>query len=82
MTDLGRKDRTKTVPPIPHRLMDHIDPVFVKQMLDIAERERKTQIQHHGQANDLGRGFEIAERIGAHVGKLRSRGHMLKRRFL
>ena len=43
-TDLGRKDRTKTVPPIPHRLMAHIDPAFVKQILDIAEREGKTDI--------------------------------------
>jgi len=43
-TDLGRKDRTKTVPPIPHRLMAHIDPTFVKQILNIAEREGKPNI--------------------------------------
>ena len=81
-TDLGRKDRTKTVPPISHRLMAHIDPAFVKQILNIAERERKTDIQHHRKSDNLGRGFEIAERIGAHVRKLRSRGQALKCRFL
>ena len=37
-TDLGRKDRTKTVPPIALRLMAHIDPAFVKQILNIAQR--------------------------------------------
>src|SRR5687768_3035785 len=31
-TDLGRKDRTKTVPPIAHGLMAHIDPAFVEQI--------------------------------------------------
>ena len=43
-TDLGRKDRTKTVPPIAHRLMTHIDPAFVKQILNIAQRQGKPNI--------------------------------------
>ncbi len=43
-TDLGREDRTKTVPPIPHRLMAHIDPAFVKQILNIAQRQRKPNV--------------------------------------
>ena len=69
-TDLGRKDRTKTVPPIPHRLMAHIDPAFVKQILNIAEREWKPNIQHHRKTDNLGRGFEIAERVAGHVGDI------------
>ena len=44
VTDLGRKDRTKTVLPISHRLMPHVDPAFVKQILNIAKRERKPDI--------------------------------------
>ena len=46
------------------------DPAFVKQILNIAEREGKTDIQHHRQTNDLGRGFEIAERVAGHVGDI------------
>ena len=37
-TDLGRKDRTKTVPPITNCFMAHIDPAFVEKILNIAER--------------------------------------------
>ncbi len=44
MQAIGRKDRTKTVPPILHRLMVHIDPAFVKQILNIAQREGKPNI--------------------------------------
>ena len=66
MTDLGRKDRTKTVPPISHRLMAHVDPAFVKQILNIAQRERKPDVQHQRRTDNFGRGFEIAEGVGGH----------------
>ena len=54
VTDLGRKDRTKTVPPIAYCLMTHIDPAFLKQILNIAKRERKPDVQHHRKTDNLG----------------------------
>jgi hypothetical protein len=53
-TDLGRKDRTKTVPPVPHRFMTHIDPAFVEQILNITRRQRKPNVQHHHQTDNFG----------------------------
>ena len=44
VTDLGRKDRTKTVPRITHRLIAYIDSAFVKQILNITQRQRKPNI--------------------------------------
>ena len=38
--DLGGKQRTKTVPPVPYCLMTHVDAPFVKQVLDLPQGER------------------------------------------
>jgi hypothetical protein len=57
--------------------MRDIDPALVKQILDIAQRERKADLHHHGQANDFGRCLEIFERI-AHRGRLGNRRPPLK----
>jgi hypothetical protein len=34
--------------------MAHTDPAFVKQILNIAQRQWKTDIQHHRQTDNLG----------------------------
>jgi hypothetical protein len=60
--DLIREKRAKPMPPILDRLVAHIDTSLVKQFFDIPQRERKTHIQHHCQANDLGARLEVLER--------------------
>ena len=41
--------------------MADVNAAFVEQVLNIPKRERKLDVQHHGQADDLGARFEIAE---------------------
>lgn len=57
------KLRTKPVPPIPNRFMADIDAALVKQILDIAQRQREPHIHHHRQADDFLAGLEILEWI-------------------
>ena len=54
LPDLCGKHRTEPIPPEPHRLMADIDPSFMKQVLDLPQRQGKTDINHHGKANNLG----------------------------
>ena len=73
LSDLGSEHRAKSVPLIPNSFMAHIDPALMQQGLDIAKREWESDVEHHRQADDLRRGFEIAkgtavchsDRIGA-----------------
>nr|WP_291896714.1 hypothetical protein [Maricaulis sp.] len=57
-SDRRREEWTEAVPPKSHCFMSDIDAAFVEQILDVPERQRKTDIQHHGQADDLGRRLE------------------------
>jgi len=41
--------------------MADINPALVKQILDIPQRKRKSDVQHHRQADNLGRRFEVTE---------------------
>ena len=59
--DLGGKQRTKTVPPIPYCLMTHVDAPFVKQVFDLPQGERKSNLQHHRKTDGLGRCLEVFE---------------------
>lgn len=43
--------------------MAEVDPTFEQQVFDISQRQRKPHIHHHDQADDLGRGVEIAKGI-------------------
>jgi hypothetical protein len=52
-TSLRRKHRTEPIPPEPHRLMADVDAAFEQQILDLAQRKRIADLQHHRQANDL-----------------------------
>lgn len=60
--DLGDKRRAEPVPPEPHRLVADLDAAFMQQVLDIAQRQRKTDIRHHHQSNDIRARLEVAER--------------------
>ncbi len=60
-SDLSSKQRAKPVPPISDSFVAHVDASLVQQIFDIPKRERESDVQHHGQADDLGTGFEVFE---------------------
>jgi hypothetical protein len=37
------------------------DATLMKEIFDIPQRKWKTNVEHHGQADDLGAGFEVLE---------------------
>jgi len=41
--------------------MADVDAPFMKQILDVPQRQRKPHIQHHRQADDFGRRLEVFE---------------------
>ena len=45
--------------------MRDVDPPLVQQVLDSPQRQRIADVHHHGQADDLGRGLEVAEDAGS-----------------
>ena len=75
--DLGRKQGTKAVPPVPHRLVADVDATFEQNVFDLAQRKRIADIQHHREANDLGRTVEITAGI-SHRLRLRNSPYPLK----
>ena len=78
--DLGRKHRAKPLPPEPDRFVTDIDAALVKQLLDIMQRPRKSDLQHHRQTNDLWTAVEVYERIASrHPQRLRDRPARLNR---
>ena len=62
LPDLRREHRAEPVPPEPLRLVADIDAPFVQEVLDIAQRQRKANIHHDCQADDLRRRLEVAKR--------------------
>ena len=58
---LLRKHRPKTLPPKSDCLVTDFYTAFVEQIFDIPKRQRKPNIQHHGQADYLRTGFEILD---------------------
>ena len=52
--DLRRKQRAKAVPPVPYGFVTDINAPFLEQILDLPEGERKSNTQHHREADDLG----------------------------
>jgi hypothetical protein len=69
--DLGRENRPEPIPPEPHRLMRDVDPPLVQKVLNVPQRKRVADIHHDRQADDLGRGLEVAENARvAHAARL------------
>lgn len=46
--------------------MANVDDLLVKQVLDGAQRKWKSNIHHDRELDDLGPGFEVAERVLGH----------------
>ena len=59
---LACKLRTKSTPPVPNSFIAHIDIAFMQKVFYISQREWKPHIQHNCKLDDLGAGFEIAEK--------------------
>ena len=59
--------------------MADIDASFMKQIFGVSKRKREPDVEHHGQADDLGAGLEVAERVRlGHPGTLGLGPHRLK----
>jgi hypothetical protein len=76
--DLVCEYRTKPVDPEADTLMTDVYPALMEQVFDVAERERETDIHHHGQLDYFAGCFEIPERVAGHAQTL---AHHLKRTF-
>jgi len=49
--DVSRKQWAETVPPHPDRFVTNIDAALCKQVFDIPQRRRKSDIYHHHKPN-------------------------------
>lgn len=72
--DLGCEHRTEPVPPEAHCFVADLDAPFVPKILDVAQRQREPDVEHHRQADDLRARLEVAER-GALGHQRRLAGH-------
>ena len=61
--DFTREHWAKLIPPIASGFMADVDTTLVEQIFYIAQRKRKSDIHHDGEANNLRRRFKIAEGI-------------------
>ena len=64
--DLAREHGPETINPEPYAFVANIDSALMQKIFDIPKRERETHIHHHRKLDDLGRCFEISERISGH----------------
>ena len=65
--DRRRKQRAKAIPPVPHRFVRDVDASFVEQVFDLSQGQWKSNIQHHREADYLGRAVEITEGVLHHL---------------
>ena len=61
--DFSSKDHPEPVPPEPHCLMCDVDAALMKEVFDVAQRQYLADNHHHSEADDLGRGLEVAEDV-------------------
>ena len=64
--DLGGEDWAEAAPPEPHGFMADLDASLVQQVFDVAQRERKADLHHYRQANDLRARLEVLEWGGSY----------------
>ena len=83
LSDLSGEHRPEAMPPISDGFMADINAPFVEQIFHIAKGQRKPDVHHHRQADNLTTCFEIAKWIRfAHPTTLRNRPAPLKPVFL
>ena len=75
--DLASEHRSNPIPPVPQRLVADVDARFEQNVFNLAQRQRIADVQHHREANDLGRTVEITQGI-SHRLRLRNSPSPLK----
>jgi hypothetical protein len=71
LPDFSREFRPKMAHPKPNSLLTNIDSALMQNVFDLAKTERLSNVIHHCQAYDLGRRFEVLERVCCgHEGQL------------
>jgi hypothetical protein len=61
--NFGREDRPEPVPPEAHAFVADLDAALVQHVLDVPQRERKPDVEHHREADDLRARLEVPERV-------------------
>lgn len=64
--DLLGEDRAEPVDTEADTLMTDVNTALMKQIFDVAEREREADIHHNGQLDDFARRLEVAKRVLVH----------------
>ncbi len=78
LADLVREISAEAVHPVTNRFVANIDPALVKQVFDIPQRQRESDIHHDRKLDDFGGRLEVAERVLAHIQRLNARYAHLK----
>ena len=79
LADFFGEHRAKPVPPEPDSFMADIDAAFMEKIFQDSKKERKPNIQHHRQADDLRGRVEVAKRgFHKHISKLLPSPNRLK----
>jgi hypothetical protein len=77
---LSGKHLAKTVPSKSNSFVADVDATFVQKIFHIPQRERKTSVHHHGQADDLRARFDVPKGgTFCHPERLSSRPARLKK---
>ena len=61
---LACKHRPEPIPPETHRLVANVDAALEQQILDVAQRQRKSDVHQHNQADNLRRRVETPNGLG------------------
>ena len=76
-SDLGCKQRSQPVPPCCTVSWQMSDATFEQNVFNLAQRQRIADVQHHREANDLGRTVDITAGISLRL-RLRNSPSPLK----
>ena len=76
--NLGGEHGPEPVPPVPNSLVRNVNAAFEQDGFDLAQGQRKADVQHDREADDLGRTVEKAEGIVIHGQRLREVALWLK----
>lgn len=68
--DRSRKMGPEPLDPEPHTFMTNINATLMEQVLDVPQRQRKSNIHHDRKLDDLGRCLEVAKGILSHFPRL------------
>ncbi len=63
LPDLRGEHRTELIPPEPHSLMADIHTPLEQQVFDLPQLQRIADVNHHREADHLGRTVEISKGI-------------------